>query len=118
MNSDREEIKRRLHAELEQAQRARQQGNEGKARVCARRAAGWAVGWYVEVNALAEAHTNALEHLKWLGSNAAFPDELREIARRLTTRVDADGRLPYPEDPIVDAQFLITTLLNPQFPDL
>jgi len=38
-----EALKQRVGREFAQALRARQAGNEGRARVCARRAAGWAI---------------------------------------------------------------------------
>jgi hypothetical protein len=117
MNSNLKDIQLVLRAELEEAQRSRKQGNEGKARVCARRAAGWAIGAYVEMHSLAEPHSNALEHLKWLVENYDVSDELREAANRLTTKVDVDGNLPFREDPISDAQLIITALLGKEFPD-
>jgi hypothetical protein len=117
MNSNPNDIRLVLGAELKEAQRSRMQGNEGKARVCARRAAGWAVGSYVETRSLAEPHTNALEHLKWVGENTKFSDEVREAANRLTTKVNTDGNLPFREDPVSDAQLIITALLGIDFRD-
>jgi hypothetical protein len=101
-----------LKTELEEAQRSHLQGNEGRARVCARRAAGWAVGWYVETHSLAEPHTNALEHLKWLAKSSDVSNELQEAAIRLTTKIDKNGKLPFREDPMADAHLIITALLG------
>jgi len=112
MNSKLSDIELVLQMELEEAQHSRLQGNEGRVRVCARRAAGWAVGWYVEPHSLAEPHTNALEHLKWLAKSSDVSNELREAAIRLTTKVDKDGKLPFREDPITDAHLIITALLG------
>ena len=38
----------KIHAELETGKRAQEEGNEGMARVCARRAAGWAASAFLE----------------------------------------------------------------------
>lgn len=112
MNSSLNELESILLAELGEAQRSREKGNEGRARVCARRAAGWATGWYVENKTQTSSHDNALEHLKWLAEQTEASDEIKQAATRLTTRVDVDGRHPFHQDPIQDAVFIIRELLG------
>jgi hypothetical protein len=109
--TSREEVEQRIRAEMEDAQRSRQQGNEGRARVCARRAAGWAVGWFVETNHLAEPHQNALDHLHWLTTFPEVTQGLKDAAGRLTTKINEDGSLPHAVDPLEDARLIIETVL-------
>jgi len=107
-----EELRAEIQAELADAFRFREMGNEGRARVCARRAAGWAVGWYVEANGLAEAHSNALEHLRWFTNHLHADARLREAAARLTTKLKPDGRLPFEQDLLDDARSIIDFCLG------
>lgn len=112
MTSSFDQLLELIRHELSDAQRSRARGNEGRARVCARRAAGWAVGWYVETHSLAESHTNALQHLRWLVDQTEVDDELRRAADRLTTKVDQAGQLPFSADPIEDAKRIIKEILD------
>jgi hypothetical protein len=107
-----EELRTILKAEIADARRSYARGNYGRARVCARRAAGWSVGEYLELHQLGEAHGNALEHLKWLVEDAGTPEALRAAAIRLTTTIDEDGSLPFDQDPIEDAKLIIQGLLG------
>ena len=88
--------------ELEQARRAQAAGNAGKARVCARRAAGWTL------RAISGLTGDAIKQLKWLRDNPSAPEAVRAAAMRLTTKVGHDHALPFPDDPLVDAQTIIT----------
>lgn len=87
--------------ELEQARRAQTAGNPGRARVCARRAAGWTL------RAISGISGDAIKQLKWLRDQASAPEAVRAAAARLTTKVGHDHALPFPDDPIVDAQTII-----------
>lgn len=107
-----DEVRAAIQVELEDAHRYRTMGNEGRARVCARRAAGWAVGWYVEANRFAESHSNALEHLRWLADNPQADDRYREAAARLTTKLKPDGRMPFEQDLLEDARSIIGFCLD------
>ncbi len=96
--------------ELERAEQARAAGLEGRARVCARRAAGWAIRAYYQRRAGAEAAGwggDALAQLKRLSADADVPDGPRQAARRLTTVVDFAHELPFAEDPLADARSLV-----------
>lgn len=105
------QLRAEITAELEAAVRFRKEGNEGRARVCARRAAGWAVGWYVEKYQLAETHSNALEHLRWLANYPHADSRLNEAARRLVTKLKPDGSLPFEYDLLDEAHLIIESYL-------
>jgi len=96
-----------IAAELEKAERARLAGNEGRARVCARRAAGIIARDFLARHKLRPRNTSAYAALQTL---AEFPDlapDLREAASRLTTRVNEAFTLPANVDLIADAHKLI-----------
>ncbi len=99
----------RIDAELARADRARAEGREGLARVCARRAAGWALRAYYLHRTGRAAPTSALDLLRWFYGDAAAPAELRLAAARLTVRVTKDSRLPHAEDPLLDARRIVET---------
>ena len=105
-------LKRTIRRELEDADQARIEGNEGRARVCARRAAGWAVSFTRSLNEEREIEANAYEMLQWLAQQAETPDDVRAAAARLTTRVSLDHTLPFPEDPLDDARMIVEALLG------
>lgn len=96
----------RIETELSYARAARKHGKEGRARVCARRAAGWAVAArYPELP-----QRSALSLLRWL--EASGPVELRAAAGRLLARVDSEHRPPHDEDPLLDAQSIVNGLIG------
>lgn len=94
-------MREQIEAELALARAARAGGNEGKARVCARRAAGLAIkecyGW----------PGDALKRLKRLQVEPGVPAAVREAAQRLTTKVDQNHKVPFDNDPIEDALLII-----------
>ena len=107
-----EALKSRVGAEFTQALRARQAGNEGRARVCARRAAGWALAELFAEQASAEEGRDALRMLAWLENHSQAPMGLREAAGRLTTRLEPGFIFPHPQDPLEDARRILDQLLG------
>ncbi|HEY42662.1 MAG TPA: hypothetical protein G4O11_01640 [Anaerolineae bacterium] len=98
--------------ELEQAYQFRTQGKEGRARVCARRAAGWAVAVFRQQRLEVETHRNAYHQLRWFRKLEDIPIELRMAAERLTTPVTPSHELPHREDPLKDAEMIVRALLD------
>lgn len=96
-----------VEAELAQAQKAHEAGNEGLARVCARRAAGIAIREWYRRRLGTGWHGDALKQLQRLRADPLAPEIVREAAHRLTTRVDFDHTLPFEADPIEDARRII-----------
>lgn len=97
----------RIETELKRAHEARAAGNEGQARVYARRAAGLAIRAYYQKQGAAGWGGDAWTQLNRLKEDAAVPAEMRAKAVRLTTKVDHNHNLPFPEDPLEDARGLI-----------
>ena len=101
-----------IHEEMKAAQEARRAGNEGMARVCARRAAGWAIGRRYHEQLPPTATSNAYLLLTWLKEQGEVPDTLRAAADRLTTRITEDHDLPHSEDPLEDAKEIVTAMIE------
>jgi hypothetical protein len=99
-----------IEQELAQAHKAREAGHEGRARVCARRAAALAIREWYRRRLGAGWHGDAMKQLQRLQADALAPENVREAARRLTTRVDFDHTLPFESDLIADARLIISSL--------
>jgi hypothetical protein len=108
----REEFVRKIEAEMLAARQARAAGKEGRARVCARRAAGHAIRGYREAIGLTGPDHSAYFLLHWIASLADVDHALRASAERLAARVTPDHVLPHPQDPLADANLLIEGLLR------
>ena len=97
-----------IEQELFCAENARLTANEGKARVCARRAAGIAVRTLLATAGIPVPDPSAysvlaqLNHLDWV------PVDIKECARHLLTRVRSDYSLPPNVDLIADARKIIS----------
>ncbi|HET7012193.1 MAG TPA: hypothetical protein VFI11_15565 [Anaerolineales bacterium] len=106
------ELREKVMAELERAGRARRRGNEGQARVCARRAAGWSLQAYYRLRTGQPSPESALSLLRWYRSDPTAPEPLRRAAERLTARVTEAFRLPHAEDPLRDACHIVEAHLG------
>ena len=96
-----------IKTELENAERARRAGNEGRARVCARRAAGIAARNFLTRHALQLPDRSAYTALQALAEFPGLDPELRMAALHLVTRLTEEFTLPVDADLIVDARLLI-----------
>jgi hypothetical protein len=101
-----------IEAELLGARVSRAEGNEGRARVCARRAAGLAIGTYFERNTGENPPQSAYRLLQWFSQRDEIPEDLLRSAQRLSVRVTPDFELPHQEDPIEDALLIITAIMD------
>jgi hypothetical protein len=106
-----EDWQRKITTELNQAQRARAEGNEGRARVCARRAAGIAVREYFNRKGRQVSGSSAYELLNGLEESPDIPPELKQTASNLTMRVSEDFTLPADVDLIEESRQLCRALL-------
>ena len=96
-----------IDRELAAAEVAWTQGNAGKARVCARRAVALAVEAWLARSARAVRHGDALEHLRRIQQQEAFPSPVQQAAERLTTAVTKRHDAPFTSDPIGDARLIV-----------
>jgi HEPN domain-containing protein len=93
-----------VQAEYEKAENSRAKGNEGQARVCARRAAGIAAREYFTHRGQHPRTSSAYDLLSLITEDSGAPASLREPAARLTLRVNEDFQLPSDVDLLVEAR--------------
>jgi hypothetical protein len=101
----------RFQSEVQHAEMAHAIGNEGKARVCARRAAGIAIGEYLRFRGIAPPDSSAYNILKFFQSNPDMPSDAKIITGHFLERVDTDFSLPGDIDLIQDARWLAKNLV-------
>lgn len=112
------EIIEKITAELSDAYRSQAGGNLGRARVCARRAAGWAVQVYLEAEGGHPVTANALDNIKYFRGLPQISGRVAEVLDHLTIRVvkdslEADAYYPLAEvDLVAEAHWLAENLLD------
>lgn len=106
------QVKQKIDEELARGESARAGGMEGRARVCARRAAGAAVRAYLEQRGAAWAGATAYDLLAALAEMPGAPEEARRSAALLLERVDENYALPPEIDLLVEARRLVEALEN------
>ena len=98
--------------ELISANTARQNGNEGRARVCARRAAGHIAGEYIARHNINFQSESALERLRFLYTSPDLDPMLHETIGHFLVHTTPDHNLPIDADLIEDVQLLARQLLG------
>ncbi len=98
--------------ELELAYQARRQGNEGRARVCARRMAGILLTEFFRRKGIELPSMNALGYIRYSVTSPWISEDLRETLRHFTLKVDEKFTLPPHIDLIAEAEWLKTRLLD------
>ena len=99
-----------IEQELAAGEAAGKDGNEGKARVCARRAVALATEAWLARCPVPPWRGDAMEHLRRLQQEASLPGPVREAAERLSTTVTKRHEAPFTTDPIGDARVIIEYL--------
>ena len=98
--------------EISQARHARLIGNEGMARVCARRAAGIVIGEYLQRKSLARLGPSAYQRLKFLETTPGLDIRVKQVAEHFILSVDKEHKLPDHIDLLSEAQWLAHELLG------
>ena len=99
-----------VEQELAAGEAAGRDGNEGKARVCARRAVALATeAWRARLS-LPTWRGDAMEQLRRIQQDASLPGPVRQAAERLSTTVTKRHLAPFTTDPIGDARVIIEHL--------
>lgn len=111
-----EESRAQFEAELARAEQARAAGNEGMARVCARRAAGVALRAFFLDHGLPVPSSSAMDILEQLRSDPGFAPEVRAVAEHLLQRVNPEYQLPIQADLLAETRWLIATLQDLDYP--
>lgn len=101
-----------IEQELAAAQAAQRDSNDGKTRVCARRAVARAAeAWLAQLH-LPRWRGDAMAQLLRIQQNVSFPLPIRQAAERLSTPVTRQHATPFTTDPVADARLIIAHLGN------
>jgi hypothetical protein len=111
------DLQTQINSEFEKAEQARVRGNEGQARVCARRAAGIAVREYLTRRGIRPPSVSAYDLLNLIKEDPRLSAGLKTIANHLTLRVTEEFKLPLEADLVAEARkFCQELLLNENRP--
>jgi hypothetical protein len=97
--------------EIKKATSARIAGNEGMARVCARRAAGIIIGEYLIRLGYTNLTNSTIDRLSIFITIPAVDKQYQDIANHFLLKVNPDHNVPEAVDLISDAKWLGTNLL-------
>jgi len=101
-----------IQREFERAEGARAKGNEGQARVCARRAAGIAIREYLTRQRIHPPSTSAIDLLNLIKDDPLLSPDLKLIVDHLTLRVTEEFKLPINADLVAEAKTFCEELLK------
>jgi len=99
-----------VEGELERAERYRQEGNQGRSRVCARLAAGSAVKRFLREIKYPHIPISSYQTLLTASTLKNLPEEARQSLRLLTLRVNEEHQLPPGVDLIRETEKLVSIL--------
>ena len=101
-----------MQIEFDRAAQARERGNEGQARVCARRAAGIAIREYLTRQGIRPPSSSAYDLLNLIKDDPHLSSTLKQIAEHLTLRVTEEFKLPVDADLVAEARTFCEELLK------
>ncbi|MDH4082598.1 MAG: hypothetical protein OEV99_09555 [Nitrospira sp.] len=90
-----------IEQELVAAEAAWKNGNNGKARVCARRAVALATEAGLVRRAIPPWRGDAMAHLRQIQQESSFPLPIRQAAERLSTPITQRDAAPFTTDPMI-----------------
>ena len=99
-----------IEQELAKASEGLKNGNDGLARVCARRAVALASQHWAEQRNLPAWQGDAIHQLRQIQGETTFTSSVREAAKRLLTKVTEQEQSPMTTDPITDAHIILDHL--------
>jgi hypothetical protein len=102
----------KYHSEIQRGEQARMKGNEGMARVCARRAAGEVVREYFQRQNFPLSKPSALNALKTLSQSDQASPRVREIATHFVWQITTEHLLPGNVDLLAEVKWLANELLD------
>jgi hypothetical protein len=98
--------------EVKGAFMARSDGNEGMARVCARRAAGIIIGEYLNQHGYTGVSNGAYDRLSLFTNLNEVDEKYKEVAKHFLMRVNPDHNLPMKVDLISEVIWLEENLIS------
>jgi len=104
--------KMNIDVELARAKKALEDSNVGMARVCARRACGNAISFWLQNNPRDSYGESVMNQLKSIQSDDTVLKEVKDAAERLTTKIADQTTSPFSDDPITDAEIITGYFLS------
>lgn len=101
-----------INVELTRAKKALEEGNIGMVRVCARRACGISISFWLQHNLHSGYGESAMNQLKSIQNDESVPAKIKDAARRLSTYVSDQTTLPISDNPVGDAELIIKHFLE------
>lgn len=108
----------KIKLELERAYQSQAEGNEGRARVCARRAAGWAIEAILGDEGRVLESSNAYKHIQYYASLPGHDQKVYHVLHHLTVRLakdslEEDAYYPITDvDLVAEAHWLVEELMQ------
>lgn len=100
-----------IELEWGRARQASEEGNDGMVRVCARRAAGVAIRFWLQQHPEPWG-VDAMNQIRNVQRDQTIPQVVRTAAGRLLSRVTHEFGPPHREDPIEDSRTIVDHFLN------
>ncbi len=101
-----------IEKEFATAHHAQSIGNDGMVRVCARRAAGAAISFWLQTNVRNGWGANAMTQLRNVQRDESLPLEVRDAAKRLTTKITEQFTSPFSTNPTADTKIIINHFME------
>jgi len=101
-----------IDAELSRGKLAQEEGNTGMARVCARRACGISISFWLEDNPRQGYGESAINQLKSIQLDDTIPKEVKDAAERLTIKITDQSESKFTSNPLEDAGIITSYFLN------
>lgn len=101
-----------IEKELAMAEAALRETNDGKARVCARRAVALAAEASLERCPRPGWRGDAMHQLRQIHREESFPLPVRQAAERLSTKITQRNTAPFTCNPVADAKLIVAYLTS------
>ena len=101
-----------IDAELNRGKQAQEEGNIGMARVCARRACGMSISFWLQDNPRNGYGESAMNQLRSIQADDTIPKEIKDAAERLTISAADQSDSKITSNPMEDAKIITTYFLN------
>lgn len=117
-----DQTRSKIENELRIAYQAQKDGKDGLARVCARRAAGWAIQQALAAQDIDLNSPSALDHIKYLHQLGTAPAQIQQVLTHLQVKVEKDSLeqdayWPLSDvDLVKEAHWLVEQLLKTHIP--
>ncbi len=105
-------VKLQIGKEIDSINKALNDGNIGKARVCARRASGLAIEFWMANHNGDYMESSAMEYLNFIKKGTGFPADVINAAERLTAKVNDPNSSAVSLNPLTDCNILVNYFME------